>query len=525
MVPEFIQRTSIIDSQGEDIIMNAVTLEEELGGNGYQEEIGFFKKGELDYHALVLAQGWPSWSFALDGLGFQSICTLASFESVTSREEFMSTDLGDTLISNSGLNPWLEKHNENGVLFVQGEREFLESVYHKTNHLDSELKLVYVCTDPSFHTADGFRVSHESAGGVTDGKWTCYIEGLKPSSITPTSVKRKLRHLLRTTEGPSSKRALAHNGGTILLKGDLAPWKNKRCQVRTTSVFTKDELIDRLLTIKEWMDIYDIELLTQASLLKLQSKRESGECSLSFISQIPIKVLRMIAMSVVEGDLSPIENDRFDEKSLDSCDSNATILVNNISNINIDDDDSVGSLDGQSLAGEASVGSATDVAARPDDAEADIQDWDKWSVESFTPIKDQIPLVCNGVYNQTLHEPLFTSLRKLLIRRYRKNVLQSLLRYLHKQHSKAPNSYLTIHCLGKSIRVSSWVKTRRQTSKKAGRYWNLHRDLEVGRDAVTRAAWSTWWNWDVGSTLYFWRWPSGVMQSVRDGTKLFVDCI
>jgi hypothetical protein len=49
------------------------------------------------------------------------------------------------------------------------------------------------------------------------------------------------------------------------------------------------------------------------------------------------------------------------------------------------------------------------------------------------------------------------------------------------------------------------------------------KDLDAGRDAVTRAANSTWWSWEDGSTLYFWRWPPHLKINVRDGTPLFVD--
>ena len=33
----------------------------------------------------------------------------------------------------------------------------------------------------------------------------------------------------------------------------------------------------------------------------------------------------------------------------------------------------------------------------------------------------------------------------------------------------------------------------------------IRKDIEVGSDAVARAANSTWWDWSAGSTLFFWR--------------------
>ena len=47
------------------------------------------------------------------------------------------------------------------------------------------------------------------------------------------------------------------------------------------------------------------------------------------------------------------------------------------------------------------------------------------------------------------------------------------------------------------------------------------RDLEVGAEAVKRAANSSWWKWDDGSTLFFWRWPSESRVKARDGLPIY----
>ena len=44
----------------------------------------------------------------------------------------------------------------------------------------------------------------------------------------------------------------------------------------------------------------------------------------------------------------------------------------------------------------------------------------------------------------------------------------------------------------------------------------------MGCDAIGRLANASWWSWDAGSTLFFWRWPKWYICAVRDGTKLFV---
>ena len=36
----------------------------------------------------------------------------------------------------------------------------------------------------------------------------------------------------------------------------------------------------------------------------------------------------------------------------------------------------------------------------------------------------------------------------------------------------------------------------------------LKKDLVVGKDAIDRAWKSSWWEWDAGSTVLFWRWTN-----------------
>ena len=46
--------------------------------------------------------------------------------------------------------------------------------------------------------------------------------------------------------------------------------------------------------------------------------------------------------------------------------------------------------------------------------------------------------------------------------------------------------------------------------------------MVVGTDALRRLAFASWWSWDIGSMLLYWRWPWRYQKSIWDGTKLFV---
>lgn len=44
--------------------------------------------------------------------------------------------------------------------------------------------------------------------------------------------------------------------------------------------------------------------------------------------------------------------------------------------------------------------------------------------------------------------------------------------------------------------------------------------MEPARDAIARAAKTSWWGWDSGSRPFHWRWPSFYQEVIRDGLKV-----
>ena len=82
----------------------------------------------------------------------------------------------------------------------------------------------------------------------------------------------------------------------------------------------------------------------------------------------------------------------------------------------------------------------------------------------------------------------------------------------------------------RQYQVSDWIFHKRSRCESGARRskgaldpsHELFKDCKVGRDAMRRLADSSWWGWDNGSTLFFWRWPKRHRRSIRDGTKLFV---
>jgi hypothetical protein len=45
------------------------------------------------------------------------------------------------------------------------------------------------------------------------------------------------------------------------------------------------------------------------------------------------------------------------------------------------------------------------------------------------------------------------------------------------------------------------------------------RSLVIGSKALAHAADASWWDWDRGSALFFWRWPREYHLELRDGLR------
>ena len=430
--------------------------------------------------------------------------------------------MGQTLISREAVSKWALSHDSDGVVFIQGNSDFLDLTHQKLKGFQ-DLICIFGCSDPKFNTEDSWREIHADAGGVTNGGWSFFSPNVNLPTIETFGVRRCLRHVLRTTEGDCSLRKLKTSSTQTLTPESRAIWKDDNPNVLTPSVFHKMSPITRLLTEDELMDIYDIELNTQNE-LKQHWKSERAVSTRSYTQQIPVKVLREVGLRVTKY-LTKVQE----------------VEENNLEN---DDDDIHTTMSYQSDSNSFSIEEEVEEtishtttplekerAACNDDTEAVAEDWDVWTVENFSNDKVLLPVICTGTYIEENHQPFFSSLRNLMMRRYRKNVLKSLLNYLKTEYYsdktfKDNHTCILIDGKSKQIELPKWILHRQRKlvkAKKKPRDLELWKDLEVGRDAVGRAANSSWWNWDAGSTLYFWRWPKWTKKAVRDGVELFID--
>ncbi len=122
--------------------------------------------------------------------------------------------------------------------------------------------------------------------------------------------------------------------------------------------------------------------------------------------------------------------------------------------------------------------------------------------------------------------------RKFGLRWWKKSLYRGFMRWAGSKHSKqVRRASAWIRRKGPSVR---WDPLTNQYTWSAGgkstyRSWWVRRyrardDYNAGRDALYRAMWSSWWDWDAGSRPFFWRWPPDSQELMRDGMMVyFVD--
>ena len=169
-------------------------------------------------------------------------------------------------------------------------------------------------------------------------------------------------------------------------------------------------------------------------------------------------------------------------------------------------------------------------AARNDDAEVQIQQWDlhlmnnpnlsyHWEAMGLAHLNNKRSvIVCKQDTLTQDHVVLFSKLRQLSLLRFQRNVYLSFLHYLKKTYGPE-YLHLCLSCKAKghSHRLEQWksILGRERSAR-------LSQDICLGQEALYRAANSSYWDWVEGSSLFFWRWPSSIREEARDGVPILV---
>ena len=457
------------------------------------------EEGVLNQHkpdlgeVLVVAEDIPSWLLLLSGATHGSLSCVCA----RGKNNWFVRDSGleakCSYLKRSELGSWfLQTKGQRRTILVQAAsqafgRQVLELV--NKNFLVGKDSLLFASSvahlrrlsfsNPwhlSWHC-----VSHADVGGVSSEKFILGAVSRDPKKTNPSqcrtsSVRRFVSGIQkvdisgRTCAAPGD---LSSAGDSQLLTGTLPHNSNvhvaAQCLLepfRLVSVFdTSTGWVARKLTGKEVAAAWDVP---PDKIKRLESDLAVGHTTLrQLLSSPPLKILQG-AFSLLQPAVK-VNNSAESIKTLSPGDPSFKLST----------------YVPEVILKELSASHVK--AVKNDDAATETEMWDTACVPNFI---------------SEVHTPAFEYLRAFSVKRFVKNVKSSFSRYLMQRYRYAWKEGDT----GSDV---SDVE--------------LRRDLESGLDGIRRAEQSSFWNWDGGSTPFFWRWQPEVHGDMRDGTKLYVD--
>ena len=293
----------------------------------------------------------------------------------------------------------------------------------------------------------------------------------------------------------------------IFRPDDLLPAGSINVPVVSPCVFKKSGFTQRNLSHGELLDLYDVDTSLKAAVLACLEKDDDPDSILQHIVRsAPGKLVSHVSKRALIGILEASdESVNTDVRNLEGRQCDALLGGYNDAELELD-------LNWYKFEDE-NADLNDERAARADDIETEVNQWDHYIVNEFKPSEewrdmqklglvhttmvDDKPLICCGGGIEPRHKVLFDCLRKLLLSVSKRRLVRSFGSYLRQAHGK------------------SWSSKRKTCAK-------LKRDLEVGRDVVSRYGASTWWDWSQGSTLHFWRWHPDFRVQARDGIPMMM---
>jgi hypothetical protein len=335
-----------------------------------------------------------------------------------------------------------------------------------------------------------FLLRHIDFGGVTSGHWWLGTNMSNVEAPTTTTSSLRLGHVLSdTVNGPPHSPpedpdeifdAISYVKDIRLLHaGGLLPIKAIRNKVLCYSVYSPTGWVSRVLTVHELgrcLDLSDGDLAPFADIPITQLPLDE----LPFLLSTPPRLLASLA-AVIANELQ-LTRERETREPKTIVEKPATSgSPTEFPDQNEDE------------------GFGREQAAKNDDADIAVMDWDSRALAPWhndPAFRQRLA----SFESQVGKNPL-TVIRGRMLARWRRNVFRSLSTFMT----------LTFH--------PKWWE-RPDNCDTFGE-WDL--STSAARDCLTRAAGASWWDWDAGSRLFFWRWPVESRKWARDGHPMYHD--
>ena len=511
------ERRIVARGQPEEDIWNKERQKQVITGN-------IKVKSSNTYNILLIADSWPS--FAVDHC-------LASKES----QFWIHCPNGPT--SSIELMPnfckWLSRDEAMQVaaseicswIVIQGKASFINEAL-STYLFSSKEKKNILCLLPAIRLRKfkiltktitrWKKIKHSDLGGVTLSHWLIGISivGTTPDlpsldALLPSfGLQRRLLDIVKPTEKGSVVRV--HNiVPQIPDHIDLLNLPSRSFEL--PSVFSYTGWVRRTLANKELGSVVDLPELFVAKVLETLE----DDCilipeslALFFQGNVPPLKIIQVARTLLDyfespKDISPLADSSMEVikqfpsgTGLIDFHQEKTEIV-----VNVPSDSAARYL---ALYGQKS--------AKDDNASVPVELWNGYLFEKH---------LSTLLYDPFKHGTALEMLRnKFALRIYRRNISKSFFKYLRTTYGEDWLSFYQSNRTTLNSRKRKREGTRLSPSQ-LNLLKNLVKDLAVGLDGLKRVLEGSWWEWDKGSTLFFWRWPVAIRKAARDGVPVFVE--
>jgi len=429
------------------------------------------KRGN-DLTCIILCRSWPSWFWAARSRNYQVKMVIVS-NPIWKSVLLNTSPSTEVLVWSAGSICWdfpavtaVFSHFD-----LKGSLQVLWEQVSDLVILEKAEKNI-----PSGWNYNKHTMKHVLVGGVTDGQWIMHVYtssltgNLKPVLQAQRDATTILDSMI--TPGHPCKPPITPEGNipeilsirpTVFHAAGLLPWRGQAPKVVTKNVFSPTKWCCRPITSAERLYSRDITAsLLQSLPTNLQRALIQEE------SYLPDKC----CMSLLDGC-----------GSLTSCEE----LQSSSDGKPLKQDLTLGTGSAENILRRETELEAKRIqaATKADDADIPVHLWD----QRILPDTEQ-----------AVRGPVLDKIRSFCLRWWRRQVLRGFLTWFKSSYpSTVINGQLNIKQI---LRTAS-----------------ARRDLECGRDCIWRCSGASWWEWDVGSRPFHWRWPKEYQELIRDGLK------
>ena len=408
------------------------------------------------------------------------------------------------------------------VILIQGSGKYIEKVLStfgqnvESHKLQVVLPAVRLRQFKLLQTKIGkwYKLRHDHIGGVTNSRWLIgsgkQVETIKFPDVSELCATVGLQRHFSDVIKTATRGRVCEPPAKVLPTFITLEQLSSSEQFYVPCVMSRTGWVKRPLIPQEMGAIVDFPELYMAKLAGNEEVVRGENLDFIFnVNTVPIKITNILRGLI--GNLHDPGSSQLQVREI--TESKPVILQAHNSNPDLLQDPDQVELTVATTIDTASkyLKDYGEKAARSDDAVVPVELWNGVLFEThFSHI----------AYSPVKHGRALEILRnKFALRIYTVNVVTSFFKYIRKEHGQ---DWLSFYLSTRRQLKGKSQKRKRGWMRRIERYQKLRIELSIGMEGLTRVVQGSWWEWNFGSTLFFWRWPVQIREAARDGYPVFV---